>query len=123
VLPSVSRPQYGWGSVTYSSVGTVTYLSSSGNTATVDFPEQSGWAAAVAELLVVCASGSGSSSGCSAGSYVDGSSASCRSCPAGERARSSAEDVLWMCLFEYREHAAMMPCLALSFDVCVSSLI
>jgi hypothetical protein len=98
VLPSVSRPQYGWGSVTYSSVGTVTYVGSS--SITVDFPEQSGWAAAVGELLVICASGSGSSSGCSAGSYVDGSSASCRSCPAGERAHSSAEDVLWMCLFE-----------------------
>jgi E3 ubiquitin-protein ligase HERC2 len=100
VLPSVSSPKYGWGSVTYSSVGTVTAVGSS--SITVDFPEQSGWTAAVGELLVVCASGSGSSSGCSAESYMDGgSSARCRSCPAGERARSSAEDVLWMCLFEY----------------------
>ena len=115
--PSVSRPKYGWGDVTYSSVGTVTAVGSS--TITVDFPEQSGWAAAVGELLVICSSGSG----CSAGSYMDMYTDSCRSCPAGERARSSAEDVLWMCLFEYREHAAMMPCLALSFDVCVSSLI
>jgi hypothetical protein len=83
VLPSVSRPKYGWGDVTYSSVGTVTAVGSS--SITVDFPEQSEWAAAVGELLVVCASGSGSSSGCSAGSYVDMYTASCTRCPAGEK--------------------------------------
>jgi hypothetical protein len=87
VLPSVSSPRYGWGSVTYSSVGTVTAVGSS--TITVDFPEQSGWAAAVGELLVICSSGSG----CSAGSYMDMYTDSCRSCPAGEKlpSHSSAE--------------------------------
>jgi hypothetical protein len=76
VLPSVSSPQFGWGAVTRSSVGTV--ISISGNTVTVNFPEQSGWSAAIAELQVVCAI-----SGCSAGSYQPSGWTSCAVCSAG----------------------------------------
>jgi hypothetical protein len=73
----VSSPRYGWGSVTHSSTGTVVGLS--GNTATVDFPEQSGWAAAVSELDVV------SCGGCSAGAFAPSGSAGCTDCAAGGR--------------------------------------
>ncbi len=74
VLPSVTSPLYGWGSVTYSSVGTVTFVQ--GNNVTVNFPEQSGWIAAARELQVVC-----NSLDCGAGFYI--SVAGCTSCPAG----------------------------------------
>jgi hypothetical protein len=76
VLSSVSSPVYGWGAVTYSSVGTVTSIQ--GSFVRVDFPEQSGWYAASEELQVVC-----TISGCSAGSYFGSGLTGCTSCPAG----------------------------------------
>jgi hypothetical protein len=82
VLSSVSSPQFGWGAVTRSSVGTV--ISISGNRVSVNFPEQSGWSAAIGELQVVCAI-----SGCTAGSYQPSGWTSCAVCSAGSYTSSS----------------------------------
>jgi hypothetical protein len=88
VRASVSQPQYGWGDVTYLSVGTVTSIQ--GSLITVDFPEQSGWSAAAGELQVVCAS-----AGCGAGSYMRSGSTSCTVCSAGTGHGIGSREFRW----------------------------
>ncbi|XP_042145750.1 E3 ubiquitin-protein ligase HERC2 isoform X2 [Ixodes scapularis] len=56
VRPTVSQPKYKWGSVSRSSVGTVTSecsalsISRTGRDVTVDFPQQSNWMGLVSEM-------------------------------------------------------------------------
>ncbi|XP_054929802.1 E3 ubiquitin-protein ligase HERC2 isoform X6 [Dermacentor andersoni] len=56
VRPTVSQPKYKWGSVTRSSIGTVTSecsalnVSRNGRDVTVDFPQQSNWMGLVSEM-------------------------------------------------------------------------
>ncbi|XP_076824506.1 E3 ubiquitin-protein ligase HERC2-like isoform X1 [Clavelina lepadiformis] len=50
VKRSVSMPRYKWGSVTHSSIGTVTHFSANGKDVTVDFPQQSHWTGLVSEM-------------------------------------------------------------------------
>ncbi|XP_077559435.1 E3 ubiquitin-protein ligase HERC2 isoform X3 [Haemaphysalis longicornis] len=56
VRPTVNQPKYKWGSVTRSSIGTVTSecsalnVSRSGRDVTVDFPQQSNWMGLVSEM-------------------------------------------------------------------------
>lgn len=56
VRPTVNQPKYKWGSVTRSSVGTVTSecsalnVSRNGRDVTVDFPQQSNWMGLVSEM-------------------------------------------------------------------------
>ena len=75
VNKSVVNPENGWGSVSYSSVGTITSILE--NTVIVDFPEQSSWNALPSELQLVCAS-------CVAGTYGDANSAICTRCSEGK---------------------------------------
>ena len=51
VKASVSSPRYGWGSVKHTSRGKIKSIS--GDKASVDFPEQSGWSSDIAELETV----------------------------------------------------------------------
>ena len=56
VKPSVSEPQYGWGPVTRSSVGTITSIDSDGD-CRVKFPEHSNWVGKASEMERVDGSG------------------------------------------------------------------
>ena len=49
VKPSVSSPEYGWGSVTHDSVGVVTRLDDDGEMR-IDFPEFSDWMGKLDEM-------------------------------------------------------------------------
>ena len=58
VKSSVSKPQYGWGSVSAGDVGVVTGVANS--KMTVDFPAQKGWSGKVDEMEEVASSGGSS---------------------------------------------------------------
>ncbi|XP_012936715.1 E3 ubiquitin-protein ligase HERC2 [Aplysia californica] len=53
VKPSVTKPTYKWGSVTHSSIGTVTAIIPNGRDITVDFPQQSHWTGVISEMELV----------------------------------------------------------------------
>ena len=53
VKPTITTPQYKWGSVTHTSVGLVTSISPNGRDLTVDFPMHSNWAGLTSEMEVV----------------------------------------------------------------------
>ncbi len=50
VKTGLAEPKHGWGSVKPQSVGKVTAMIEDGVKCKVDFPEQGGWTAVVAEL-------------------------------------------------------------------------
>uniref|UniRef100_A0A2C9K806 HECT-type E3 ubiquitin transferase n=1 Tax=Biomphalaria glabrata TaxID=6526 RepID=A0A2C9K806_BIOGL len=53
VKASVTKPTYKWGSVTHSSVGTVTAIIPNGRDITVDFPQQLHWTGVISEMELV----------------------------------------------------------------------
>lgn len=65
VKKSVKSPAHGWGSVSHSSVGTLTSVS--GDSCEIDFPEQSGWDGKLSEMIRDGEDQSGGGSGGAAG--------------------------------------------------------
>ena len=51
VKPSVTKPRYGWGSVSHESIGIITSIN--GRDCYVDFLEQSGWTGQLKEMVYV----------------------------------------------------------------------
>lgn len=53
VKASVSVPRYKWGSVSHTSIGTVTSISANGRDAAIDFPQHAHWTGLLSELDLV----------------------------------------------------------------------
>ena len=80
VKPSVTTPQYKWGSVNHTSIGVVTSISFNNRDITVDFPMQTNWAGLVSEMELVPSYHPGvTCDGCGVGP-ITGSRFKCKQC-------------------------------------------